>query len=191
VVFRSPIAGTSSALIVAVFVALLAAPAGCAHARSPNRAPATPDERIDQFLASLPACASTAGTFAVADVEKVRGRVVKLRGHLVYAPFCTAMKCQDACCNQCRGSWELGEARDASAPSILLHAVDERWRRTQWAARDCELPALRARSAAVTIIVTGTLRRTSECSSLDRHSGPLLSIRDELVYTAMCAARPR
>jgi len=181
----------SSILSLALVAAVSAAFAGCARARPARGAVLTPVERIDQFLAAIPTCPSTDGTFPITAIEKVRGRVVKLRGHLIYAPFCTSMKCKDACCNQCRGSWELGEAVDASAPSILLHAVDERWRRTQWTAMDCELGPLRARASAVTIIVTGTLRRTSECSSLDRHSGPLLSIRDELVYTAMCAARER
>jgi hypothetical protein len=181
----------SSVLSLALVAAVSAAFAGCARARPARGAVLTPIERIDQFLAAIPTCASTDGAFPITAIEKVRGRVVKLRGHLIYAPFCTSMKCKDACCNQCRGSWELGEPGDPNLSSVLLHAVDERWRRTQWTAMDCELAQVRARAAGLMLIVTGTLRRTSECSSLDKHSGPLLSIRDELVYTAMCAARPR
>jgi hypothetical protein len=176
---------------LALVAAVVAALSGCAQARPAPGAVLTPIERVDTFLASIPTCRSIDGAFPVAAVEKVRTHVVKLRGHLVYAPFCTSMKCKDSCCNQCRGSWELGEPGDASVPPVLLHAVDERWRRTQWTAMDCELAGARARAAAVTLIVTGTLRRTSECSNLDKHSGPLLAIRDELVYTAMCAARSR
>src|SRR3954463_13922944 len=101
-------------------LAVIAALAGAK--KGPPRAPGTlpPTERFDQALASLPTCASTAGVFTIAEAlhEAVRGQAIRIRGSFVYAPFCTAMACKDACCNKCRGSWELGTPGDPETPSL-------------------------------------------------------------------------
>jgi len=182
-------------LLVAAVVILGAGmgAAGCSHPQPARPGQTTPRERLDQLLDSLPACPAVADALTVtaAAAPGVRGQRISVRGHLLFAPFCTSMPCREGCCHRCGGSFELGLLGEGAPPSLLLHAADRRWRRLSWTALDCEIPPLRAHAGAVTVVATGTVRRTSECSDLDKHAGPLLTIRDELVYTGLCVVRGR
>src|SRR5437667_9349872 len=93
-----------------ILAASVVAGLACAHGGGNRAAPTTPRERLEQVLASLPTCPSSEDAFTVAEATSLtlRGKRVRVRGHLVYEPFCTAMACQRACCNKCRGSWGLG-----------------------------------------------------------------------------------
>jgi hypothetical protein len=170
------------------------AAAACAHGDAKPAAPAkTAAGRLADLLASLPACASTTGALSVASAAapELQGQRMAVYGHFVYDAYCTAMACNHECCNKCRGAWQLGEGGDSITPALLLHPADEKWRRLAWSAMDCELRELRARSATTTIVVTGVVRPSGECSSLEKHAGSMLTHPSEIVYTDICAVRER
>ncbi len=159
-------------LVLATFLTLIS---GCA-ATTVNHDVA----RIEQYLKSLPSCASGLAAQPVDALSEPNPHAV-VRGTLVRAgAICTLLFCPHrACCNGCGGRWVL--TGSASTPPLTLLQPDGTL--LGWGAMDCSLKQLDHAILPVAAIAAGALRpRTADYDGAHEH--PF-----ELVVTELCLVR--